>query len=56
MKLVANVMKFVIATEMGVLFWFDKAAVDIILICLAQYAMFAPVDASILIKNIKGIK
>ena len=56
MKNAANVMKFVIAVEMALLFWLlpEKGAMDIITICLAQYAVFAPVDVSMIIKNIKG--
>jgi len=55
MKNLANVMKFVVGIEMALFFGFtDKAAMEIVILCLAQYAVFFPVDASVIIKNIKA--
>lgn len=55
-KHVANVVKVLVALEMGIMFWClpDRGAVDILVLCLGQYSVFTPVDASMLIKNIRG--
>lgn len=55
MKHFANAAKILIAMEMGLMFVFltTRPAMDIVLICIAQYALFLPVDASILITNLK---
>ncbi len=55
-KQIANWVKILIVIEMAVLFVVlpDKSVWDIIFICIAQYAVFAPIDASLIIKNIKG--
>lgn len=52
----ANWVKFAIVIEMAIMFIFmpTRAAWDIIQIGLCQYALFFPVDASIIIKNIRG--
>ena len=57
-KVVANFAKVAVAIEMGCLFWFlpSREAWEIIVLCLAQYAVFAPVDVSLVIKAIKGVK
>ena len=57
MKKLANVMKFVVAAEMVALFVFTThSAWDIALLCFAQYAIFFPIDASVIINNVKALK
>lgn len=53
----ANWMKLAIVLEMLALFVFtEKGAWDVVTICLAQYAIFLPVDASMVIRTLKGVK
>lgn len=53
----ANWMKLAIVLEMLALFVFtDKPVWDIIILSLAQYAVFLPVDASMVIRTLKGVK
>lgn len=54
-KNAANFAKVIVAVEMAVFFVAtpDRTALDILTLCLGQYAVFAPVDVSMIIKNIK---
>lgn len=54
-KAVANWMKVIVGVEMIALFIFlpSRPPLDVVLICLAQYAIFFPVDASLIIGNLK---
>lgn len=56
MKRIANIAKVVIAIQMTFMFILlpDRTATEIVILCLSEYAIFAPIDASVLIKNIKG--
>lgn len=55
-KHLANFAKVAVAVEMGVMFWLlpERSAMDVLILCLGQYSVFTPVDASMLIKNIRG--
>lgn len=57
-KSIANWMKLIVGLEMLALVIFvpSRPALDIILIGLAQYAIFFPVDASIIIGNLKKVE
>lgn len=54
----ANWFKVFIGIEMLVLYvvLFDRAVWDIVIICAAQYAVFLPIDASVFVKAIRGVK
>lgn len=52
---VAHFMKAVVAAEMfGFTLWTARDGWDIIIICLAQYALFATADAMAIIRALKG--
>lgn len=55
-KHIANFAKVIVAVEMAFMFLFlgGRSAWDIIQICLCQYALFSPVDVSLIIKSIRG--